>query len=69
MMANISIYMGFGNGLCVDKRIYEDFNRLLELVISKDPMYKKEGKIQALYYNSWEKALLLYVNEKNIEII
>ena len=63
------IYMGFGNGLCVDKRIYEDFNRLLELVISKDPMYKTEGKIPALYYNSWEKALLLYVNEKNIEII
>ena len=63
------VYMGFGNGLCIDKRIYEDFNNLLELVVSQNPRYKSEGKIPALYYNSWEKALLLYVNEKNIELI
>lgn len=65
----IYVYMGFGNGLCIDKRIYEEFNKLLELVVSQDPMYESEGKIPALYYNSWEKALLLYVKEKNIELI
>ena len=68
-MANISIYMGFGNGLCVDKRIYEEFNKFLELIVSKNTRNKSEEKIPALYYNSWEKALLLYVNEKNIELV
>ena len=63
------VYMGFGNGLCIDKRIYEEFNKFLELVVSKDPRYKSEEKIPAPYYNSWEKALLLYVNEKNIELV
>lgn len=63
------VYMGFGNGLCVDKMNYEEFNKFLELVVSQDPRYKSERKIHALYYNSWEEALLLYVNEKNIELI
>ena len=63
------VYMGFGNGLCIDKRVYEEFNKFLERVVSQDPRYKSEEKIPALYYNSWEKALLLYVNEKNIELV
>lgn len=63
------VYMGFGNGLCIDKRVYEEFNKFLERVVSQDPRYKSEEKIPALYYNSWKKALFLYVNEKNIELV
>ena len=39
------VYMGFGNGLCIDKRIYEEFNKFLELVVSKDPRYKSCVKV------------------------
>ena len=63
------IYMGFGNGLCVDKSIYDIFDKCLEIKVlkrakdeevdlEKDPGYK-----YSLIYNSWIDAVILTANE------
>lgn len=62
------IYMGFDNGLCIDKSIYDEFiTYLIEEVKnyesynpSKDVL-NQEGRI---YFNTWKKAYINFINNK-----
>ena len=60
------IYMGFGNGLCIDKKIYKRFNPYLLAEAEKNPEYQIESKRNSIYYSCWKEAFLTFVkNEKN----
>lgn len=63
------IYMGFGNGLSVNKDIYNIFEKYLEEEISKK--IKEEGKSTNDYilrYNLWQLAAVKTANELGLEI-
>ena len=63
------IYMGFGNGLCVDKRIYDKYYPYLLEEVKKDDMYYEEEKDNynpCLNYSHWEYAIdKMIENEKD----
>ena len=66
------IYMGFGNGLSVDKTIYNDFNLYLKEAIKSHPQYVPEDGEEynpGLNYGSWENALDNFVKDNNINLI
>ena len=60
------IYMGFGNGLAVDNKIYDEFKPYLDRRV--DEYLKKEGNKDSLKYaaifDNWNKAFIDMVNEK-----
>lgn len=61
------IYMGFGNGLCVDNRIYDKYYPYLLEEVKKQEMYSKEDKDDynpCLNYPSWEPALEKMINDE-----
>lgn len=62
------LYMGFGNGLCVDTSIYREFepylNDLVDMfLLDKNDEDKKSQKYAAIY-NVWEKAFINMINDK-----
>jgi hypothetical protein len=62
------IYMGFGNGLCVDKTIYNEFepylnSRIDEYLKDSSPKEKEDLKYAATY-NVWENAVINMINDK-----
>ena len=65
----IYLYMGFGNGLSIDKSIYNIFkNYLNELV--KEYLENKKGEDKESYkyaavFDVWEKAFINMINDKN----
>lgn len=61
----IYIYMGFGNGLCVDKTIYQKYDvYLLDEVNKIKDKNKEEKEKPYMYYSSWEMALETMLNNK-----
>ena len=59
-------YMGFGNGLCIDYSIYDEYKPYLEKAADeylKKYDYKNELKYAAIYKN-WKKALTNMINDK-----
>ena len=61
----IYIYMGFGNGLCVDKRIYDEYEPFLleEAEILKIKINEVEDG-HFLYFDVWDLALAKMINGK-----
>ena len=63
------IYMGFGNVLCVDKRIYDKYYPYLLGEVKKDDMYYEEegdNYNPCLNYSHWEYAIdKMTQNEKD----
>ncbi len=60
------IYMGFGNGLCIDKTIYNEYKTYLDSLVEeylKDVSDKESLKYAALF-NVWENAFLKMIKEK-----
>lgn len=60
------IYMGFGNGLCVDKIIYDEFYLYLIEEVKKHENYSLDENNNYppnLNYSSWKKAFLRMANE------
>ena len=54
------VYMGFGNGLCVDKRRYAKYYPYLLEEVKKDDLYEEESGDNynpCINYSVWEKAL------------
>ena len=62
----VFIYMGFGNSLCVDKRIYDKYlPYLLEEIKKQNPDIDiKEQIPYHLYYSAWLIALKKMINEE-----
>ena len=61
------LYMGFGNGLCVDNSIYNEYEPYLsELVEMYLENHKESGEDlkYAAVYNVWQKAALKMIKEK-----
>ena len=56
-------YMGFGNGLCVDKSISDIFDKNLELELSG-----KEEDRYGLIFRLWDKVAIKTINELNGKI-
>lgn len=61
----IYIYMGFGNGLCVDKRIYEKYNSYLmdEIKKSGDVIDENGEYDYSLNFRLWDKALIKMIDD------
>ena len=60
------IYMGFGNGLHVDKSIYDEYYPYLLEEVKKDDMYYEEDNDNynpCLNYAHWEHALENMIND------
>ena len=62
------LYMGFGNGLCVDNSIYGEFeqylNDLVEKFLKGKSNEEKESLKYAAIYNTWKQALVNMSDEK-----
>ena len=62
------LYMGFGNGLSVDKSIYSEFevylNVLVEEYLKDSSEEEKDNLRNAAIFNVWEKAFINMVNAK-----
>lgn len=62
------MYMGFGNGLCVDNSIYDDFepylNKLVKEYLEKRNDDDKESLKYAAIFDVWEKAFIDMVKDK-----
>ncbi len=62
----VYIYMGFGNGLCVDKRVYEEYYEyLMEEIKNTGASLDENGQYDpGLYYSLWDQALIkMILNE------
>ena len=62
------IYMGFGNGLCVDNLVYEEYKKYLDEDV-KDYLTScsrdnKEDLEYAAIFNTWKKSLVRMINHK-----
>ena len=60
------LYMGFGNGLSIDNRIYDEFKPYLDKKV-KECLEGEEDKDSLLYsaiFNTWEDAFIDMVNNK-----
>ena len=62
------LYMGFGNGLSVDKLVYNDFKPYLDEMVKeylKEYSKKRKKEMQyAAIYNVWKKAFEKMISEK-----
>ena len=63
------IYMGYGNGLCVDKSIYDEYmpylNDLVNKYLDKETGDKESLKYTAVF-NVWADAVVNMINNKRI---
>ena len=63
------VYMGFGNGLCVNRELYDVFKKYLdEEVNERAKKENADANEHSLKYVSWEKAALKTANELGYEI-
>ena len=63
------IYMGFGNGLCVNREIYDIFKNHLDTEVNERAREENTDVNEySLKYTSWEKAALKTANELGYEI-
>ena len=61
----IYIYMGFGNGLSVDKRIYQEYEPYLLAEVKKvKKIHKEEKNNPFIYYLAWKSAAENMLNNK-----
>ncbi len=60
------IYMGFGNGLCIDKSIYNQYKPYLDKIVEKED---KESMNYSIIFNSWQEAFLNMLNDKKLTYI
>ena len=62
------IYMGFGNGLSVDNRVYDEFKPYLDKRVEKYLKDKddKESLKYAAVFNTWEQAFMDMINDKRV---
>ena len=62
------LYMGFGNGLCIDNSIYNEYEPYLNEEVEKylENSEDKESLKYAAVYNVWKKAFINMVNNKKI---
>ena len=62
------LYMGFGNGLCVDNSIYDEFepylDKLVEDYLSEEDEEKKESFKYSAIFNIWKDALKDMINSR-----
>ena len=62
------LYMGFGNGLCVDHSIYKDYINYLDSLVEKclenSDKEEKESLKYAAIFNVWKEAVILMAKEK-----
>lgn len=61
------IYMGYGNGLCVDKRIYDEYKPFLDKLVNEYLSDKedKESLKYAAIYNVWMDAFNSMVKKED----
>lgn len=62
------IYMGFGNGLSVDKSIYDEFYKYLLEEAKKTDLYKQENREDynpSINYKVWQDAFINFSLSKN----
>ena len=63
------LYMGFGNGLSIDKTIYKEFepylNDLVDNQLKKRSKNERESLKYATIFNVWEEAFINMVNDKD----
>lgn len=62
------VYMGYGNGLCVDKSLYNIFKLELEHVIRIKKSLNEVEDEKSIIYNSWEEAVEQMARRHNIII-
>ena len=62
------LYMGFGNGLCIDNSIYNEYepylNKLIEEYLENKSEEEKEGLMYAATFNLWDDAFINMANDK-----
>ena len=62
------LYMGFGNGLCIDNSIYNEYepylNKLVEEYLANKSDEEKESLRYGAIYNLWINALIDMINDK-----
>ena len=60
------LYMGFGNGLSIDNRIYEEYKPYLDKLV-EEYLEKEEDKEKLMYaaiFSTWKKAVINMANDK-----
>ncbi len=66
------LYMGFGNGLCVDNSIYSEFepylDRLVNEYLKNNDAQDSEDLKYAAIFNVWEQAFIDMVNDKGYNL-
>ena len=64
------VYMGFGNGLCVNRELYDVFKKHLDEEVNKRAKEENtDVNEHSLKYVSWEEAALKTANELNYKIV
>ena len=67
------LYMGFGNGLSIDKSIYKEFepylNDLIEKHLNKINKDERESLKYATIFNVWEIAFINMIKDKDYILI
>jgi len=64
------LYMGFGNGLSVDNRIYEEYKAYLDKLV-EEYLKDKKDKDKLMYaaiFNTWKKAVINMAKDKELII-
>ena len=64
------LYMGFGNGLSIDNRIYEEYKPYLDKLV-EEYLEKEEDKEKLMYaaiFSTWKKAVINMANDKELII-
>ena len=64
------LYMGFGNGLSIDNRIYEEYKPYLDKLV-EEYLEKEEDKEKLMYaaiFSTWKKAVINMANDKKLII-
>ena len=66
------IYMGYGNGLCIDNSIYEEYKPYLDESIKsyleKYPEEERQKLKNAAVFNEWKNAIVIMTNDKGYEL-
>lgn len=65
------IYMGFGNGLSIDKSVYDEYYPYFEKVLKSDEEYEEDENGNYPYYlayNAWDIAVTKMCEEKNYKL-
>ena len=60
------LYMGFGNGLSIDNRIYEEYKPYLDKLVN-EYLEKEEDKDKLMYaaiFSTWKKAVINMASDK-----